>query len=257
MLLRIAAIAGALILSACRDRAPAQTEPTAKPTRSNELATGKSVLLENSKTISIAEGDFYGAMPRCKPGTMVELPRSADEVRGELQHLTGFSIDRDVVTCAEFEACVVAKKCDREGTRCRFPEAVTVPIAAAKAYCDWKGARLPGYAEWQRAARLTDGRPFLTGTTWDQRCLADSAGERRRCAYRNELGFRVAVENPNVSEWTGDVDCVLFDATHARDPQDTSHVGALSVQLIEPRLNSYSAQMTTAEFRCATSIDRK
>lgn len=88
--------------------------------------------------------------------------------------LPRFGLDRREVTVAEYHRCVVAGPCPSPmfplGTR-TYGEP-TLPVtgvswSAARAYCAWRGARLPTEAEWERAARGREARNFPWGSLYD------------------------------------------------------------------------------------------
>jgi len=94
------------------------------------------------------------------------------EEKAHQVYIEGFKIDKYEVTTSQYESCVQAGQCSSPsiGGFMHFgiPEAANLPINGvnwyqAKAYCEWRGKRLPTSAEWELAARGTDGRIYPWG----------------------------------------------------------------------------------------------
>ena len=130
--------------------------------------------------------------------------------------LPAYQIHVFEVTNAEFTRFQIEGDYVAEGDWRRFSsiEKGYYPVANvtwedAKGYCEWIGGRLPTEAEWEKAARSPDGRPYPWGDKWDP--------TKSNC---NEKGHQTLVEvgeietdsSPydvrdmmgNVQEWVSD-----------------------------------------------------
>ncbi|MCX5741185.1 MAG: formylglycine-generating enzyme family protein [Proteobacteria bacterium] len=86
-------------------------------------------------------------------------------------YLDPFFMDRDEVGVVDYRRCVAAGGCtldalvagDERYIQDPWP-LVNVTWFEARTYCAWRGGRLPTEAEWERAARGPDQRPWPWGT---------------------------------------------------------------------------------------------
>lgn len=79
-----------------------------------------------------------------------------------------FYMDVNEVTVAEYKACVKAGNCPQAGPKYVDFDRPQQPINGpswfdAKAFCEAHGKRLPTEAQWEKAARGTDGRLYPWG----------------------------------------------------------------------------------------------
>ncbi len=114
----------------------------------------------------------YGAMRRVPAGkfTMGEDLESSSASPAHVVWLDAFEIDATKVTVEAYRRCVTAGACTKPDETSSFHKdgrdqyAVSaVTWDQAVGFCAWQNKRLPTEAEWEKAARGTDGRRYPWG----------------------------------------------------------------------------------------------
>lgn len=122
-----------------------------------------------------------------------------------------FRIDRTEVSQAAYARCVDAGACTATSEPPSRPKAPVTHVTwlEAGAYCRWRGQRLPSEAEWELAARGTDGRIY----PWGDAAPDCTRAHLATCgAEPADVGGRLAGASPfgaldiagNVDEWVAD-----------------------------------------------------
>jgi len=145
------------------------TLPTQEPRPETTMVIGNSVM------VLIPAGDFFmGSNDN-------DASADGDEKPMRSVYLDEFWIDKFEVTNADLSQFVEATgyqtDAEKEGRSKNWQSAaegkedhpvVYVSWNDALAYCEWLGKRLPTEAEWEKAARGTDGRIWPWGNDWDE-----------------------------------------------------------------------------------------
>lgn len=148
-----------------QEEIPSESTPTdeeaAAPTATVGSQADRSQAInpkDNANMVYIPAGEFL----------MGYEGREADEDEGpeHLVYLFDYWFYETLVSNRQYRQCINAEVCT--GSLARFPEdnlpAVRVDWEQANTYCEWAGGRLPTEAEWEKAARGSDGRLFPWGT---------------------------------------------------------------------------------------------
>jgi formylglycine-generating enzyme required for sulfatase activity len=205
---------------------PQKKEPPAGEDKEPPIASEKSEKSEKAEMVSVPAGEFWMG---CHPS---DSACGDDEKPGMMMYLDAFEIDKTEVTVSAYQACVNTGKCTPPSTTseyCSDSSAVSnhwgkagyeqhpvncVDWQQADTYCRAQGKQLPTGAQWEKAARGTDGRIYPWGNTSAScdEAVMDQGGNGcgRDSSWR--VGSKPAGASPygaldmsgNVWEWTAD-----------------------------------------------------
>lgn len=213
-------------------------------------------------------------------------------------YLDGFFIDKHETTVAAYKACVDAGVCTIPSTigfcggenikynnwgkseRSQHP-VNCVDWYQAKTFCEWTGKRLPTEAEWEKAARGTDGRTYPWGKQRPNCNHAVMYDDRKGNGCGKNQTWPVGSRNHgaspygaldmvgNVWEWTADwYDRHYYADAPNRNPRGPS-LGSKRVvrgggfsnlanfEAFHRSLDPPTSAIVSSGFRCARSIPEK
>jgi formylglycine-generating enzyme required for sulfatase activity len=193
---------------------PTQTSPPAPSTVPQFIP----VHLTDSKGVEMSlvqAGEFLMGSNEADPGA------KKDEMPQKRIFLDDYYLDLTEVTNGMYRLCVDAGACQSPGevksssheAYYGNPEYDDFPVVyvdweAARRYCEWRGARLPTEAEWEKAARGTDARTYPWGEGVDcnwanvEGCVADTVKVGSYKTKASPYGMQDMAGN--VWEWVGD-----------------------------------------------------
>jgi formylglycine-generating enzyme required for sulfatase activity len=186
----------------------------------------------------------------------------SDEMLQHRVQLSSFYLDRREVTVAEYQSCVRVGRCKEppydRGAR-RFQEAefpvTLVSWDDAQAFCEFRGARLPTEAEFERAARGPFGRRFPWGQLANERLAnhgrfgLDVTSDVDGYAELAAVGSFIAGRTPegfldlagNAAEWVYDRYAIQYPDAAVTDPIGPDQATATSARVV--RGGSYESPL--------------
>jgi len=217
------------------------TSTTLQPSTTNILITTP-ILGIGSTQISKEDGMVQMYVPT---GTFtMGSEKYPDEQPIHAVMLDAFWIDKFEVTNAMYALCVKVGKCPlpqspKSSTRTAYfsnPQYDNHPVIYvtwenANTYCSWTGRRLPSEAEWEKAARGTDGRIYPWGNQFDG-AKVNSYDSNPRVGDTTEAGKYSSGASPysaldmagNIWEWVKD----WYDGNYYRNSPAQNPTGPIS-----------------------------
>ena len=173
-------------------------------------------------------------------------------------YLDTFAIDKVEVTNARYRRCVDAGVCEAVSSVTRLSEQYfndptydDYPVYGvnwynADAYCRWVGKRLPTEAEWEKAARGTDGRLYPWGDEWNPQAVGNIGRLEPTAAGshpRDSSPYGVLDMSGNAPEWT--TNAFQLYPGNPRSEQYATYIGTYKVV----RGDSFDPWMGTLPYR--------
>ncbi len=168
--------------------------------------------------------------------------------------LSAYWIDETEVTQDAYQACMTAGACtapagDFAPSTLGVYPVVRVTWVQAVSYCTWRGKRLPTEAEWEKAARGTDGRTYPWGDNAPTCSLAYYADCPGGTTSSAPVGSRPLGASPvgaldmagNASEWVAD----WYNGSYYASAPSTDPTGPVSGTNRGLRGGSWNAETTS------------
>jgi formylglycine-generating enzyme required for sulfatase activity len=205
---------------ALADVPPTPTVPVAGATRVWDS--------DGSVMVYVPEGEFTMGSP--------EGEGWPDEHPQHTVYVSAFWIDRMEVTnrqyrqCVDSGGCPLPRSCDVGNLTYSDPYKAEHPVGCvtwieARTFCQWAGKDLPTEAEWEKAARGTEGNIYPWGNEWDAtKCNTSESGNIGSTPVgtfspAGDSMYGCADMAGNVWEWVADwYDARYYEGGVYRDP---------------------------------------